>query len=86
MEAKRDLNFEINTSIDLTKMLTGAIMDVRRGNLDHDTVKSITLIADKINKNNVNAIEYKRLCKHKDPIPFFQDELDAERKKEIETK
>lgn len=50
---KRDLNFEVKTSVDLNKMLTGALMDARRGAIDHDTVKSITLIADKINKNNV---------------------------------
>jgi hypothetical protein len=72
MEAKRDLSFEINTAVDLNKMLTGAIMDVRRGNLDHETVKSITLIADKINKNNVNVLQYKALSKHKNPIDFFE--------------
>ncbi len=68
---KRDLSFEVNTSIDLNKMLTGALMDARRGLIDYTTVKSITLIADKINKNNVNSIEYKRLSKHKRNIPFF---------------
>lgn len=72
MEA-RDLNFEVNTANDLNKMLTGALMDVRRGSLDHDTVKSITLIADKINKNNVNVLEYKKLTKHSKDIPFFND-------------
>ncbi len=81
METKRDLNFEINTSIDLTKMLTGAIMDVRRGQLDHESVKSITLLADKINKNNVNAIEYKRLTKHKRELRFFEGEENAEQTK-----
>jgi hypothetical protein len=75
MEPERNLDFEIKTSIDLTKMLTGAIMDVRRGILDHEKVRSITLIADKINKNNINAIEYKKLCKHKNPIYFFEDEI-----------
>lgn len=70
MEA-RDLNFEVNTAADLNKMLTGALMDVRRGNLDHATVKSITLLADKINKNNVNIIEYKKLTKHSKDVDFF---------------
>lgn len=74
METKRDLNFEINTSVDLNKMLTGALMDVRRGILDHETAKSITLIADKINKNNVNTIEYKKLTQHKRKLVFFEDE------------
>ena len=54
MEGKRNLNFEISNANELNKMLTGVLMQVRRGELDHDTVKSITLVADKINKNNVN--------------------------------
>lgn len=73
MNVERDLSFEINTAVDLNKMLTGAIMDVRRGNLDQEMVKSITLIADKINKNNVNILQYKALSKHKNPIDFFEE-------------
>lgn len=72
METKRELNFEVNNSIDLNKMLTGLLMDVRRGEVDHETTKSITLIADKINKNNVNILEYKKLSKHKSKIDFFE--------------
>ena len=73
MEPIRDLNFEVNTSIDLNKLLTGALMDVRRGTLDHNTVKSITLIADKINKNNVNSLMYKKITKHNRAIAFFSE-------------
>ena len=72
MEAKRDLNFEVNNSVDLNKMLTGLLMDIRRGDVDHDTAKSITLIADKINKNNVNVLEYKKITKHKKCVSFFE--------------
>lgn len=72
METKRDLNFEVNNAKQLNEMLTGVLMDVRRGNLDHDTVKSITLVADKINKNNVNILEYKKITKHKKDIDFFE--------------
>jgi hypothetical protein len=74
METKRDLTFEVNNSIDLNKMLTGLLMDVRRGEVDHETAKSITLVADKVNKNNVNALEYKKISKHKAPISFFEGE------------
>ena len=73
MQAKRDLNFEVNNSKELNQMLTGVLMDVRRGQLDHDTVKSITLVADKINKNNVNELEYKKLTKHKRDLDFFEE-------------
>jgi hypothetical protein len=73
MELKRELNFEVNNSRELNKMLTGVLMDVRRGLLDHETVKSITLVADKINKNNVNDLEYKKISKHKRDLEFFND-------------
>jgi len=73
MEAKRDLNFEVNNSKQLNQMLTGVLMDVRRGHLDHDTVKSITLVADKINKNNVNDLEYKKITKHNRSLDFFEE-------------
>jgi hypothetical protein len=72
MEAKRDLNFEVKNAKQLNEMLTGVLMDVRRGTLDHDTVKSITLVADKINKNNVNILEYKKATKNKSEIEFFE--------------
>ena len=72
MEAKRDLEFEVKNTDDLNKMLTGVLMQVRRGELGHDTVKSITLVADKINKNNVNQLEYKKLSKHKNELDFFK--------------
>jgi hypothetical protein len=72
MEAKRDLNFEVKNAKQLNEMLTGVLMDVRRGNLDHDTVKSITLVADKINKNNVNILEYKKITKQKGDVDFFE--------------
>ena len=74
MSNERNLNFEVNNANELNKMLTGVLMQVRRGELDHDTVKSITLVADKINKNNVNQLEYKKICKHKKDIPFLEQD------------
>lgn len=71
---ERKLDFEVNNSIDLNKMLTGLLMDIRRKEVDHDTAKSITLIADKINKNNVNALEYKKLTKNGKTLEFFETE------------
>jgi hypothetical protein len=74
MSKERNLNFEVNNANELNKMLTGVLMQVRRGELDHETVKSITLVADKINKNNVNQLEYKKICKHEKDIPFLKQE------------
>jgi hypothetical protein len=50
-------------------------MDVRRGNLDFETVKAITLIADKINKAMVNDLVYKGLTRHKNDLEFFEEPL-----------
>lgn len=74
MEMKRELNFEVKNSNSLNKMLTGLLMDIRRGQVDFDTAKSITLVADKINKNNVNALEYKKITKHLNNLSFFEGE------------
>lgn len=70
---KRDLNFEVNNTTDLNKMLTGVLMDLRRGNIEPDQAKAISLIADKINKNNVNQLEYKKITKHKNDLEFFEN-------------
>ena len=72
-EIERKIDFEVNNASDLNKMLTGVLMDVRRGQVSHDMAKSITLVADKINKNNVNILEYKKLCKHTRDIEFFEE-------------
>lgn len=72
MSNERNLDFEVNNAEQLNKMLTGVLMQARRGELDHATVKSITLVADKINKNNVNQIEYKKVSKHIKPISFLE--------------
>ena len=73
MELKRDLSFEVKTSIDLNKMLTGLLMDLRRNEVNPEVARSITLVADKINKNNVNAIEYKKLTHHDRELSFFSE-------------
>jgi len=71
---KRDLNFEVKNSDDLNKMLSGFLMDVRRGSVSHYSANSINLVADKINKNNLNQLEYKRLSGGDRKIDFFEKE------------
>jgi hypothetical protein len=75
-EVERDLSFEIASSSDLTKMLTGVLMDVRRGLIPYEMAKSITIVADKLNRNNINAITYKNITKSKSTIEFFEDGMD----------
>ena len=74
MEKERNLDFEVTNSTELNKMLTGVLMDVRRGNIEPEMVRGITLVADKINKNNVNQIEYKKVSKHKNNLEFFEED------------
>jgi len=57
---------------ELNDFLAKALKDIRSGKLNHDTAKSITLIADKINKNNVNTLNYKRQTNHSRPLEFFE--------------
>ena len=71
MEAKRDLNFEIGNADHMNLTLKGLFMDVRRGQVDPDTAKSLTLIADKIIKNAVAQTEYKKITKHNKNIPYL---------------
>lgn len=71
-QSEKDL--QINNTLDLNKMLTGVLMQLKRGEVTHDYAKSVSLIADKINKNNVTAIQYKSICKHDKKIDFFETE------------
>jgi hypothetical protein len=50
------------------------MLELKRGNVTHEYAKSVSLIADKINKNNVNQLQYKVVSKHKNPIDFFETE------------
>lgn len=65
-------NIEINNAIDLNKMLVGVLMQLKRGEVSHDYAKSVSLIADKVNKNNVNILDYKKITKHDKEINFFE--------------
>ena len=68
------LELKLETAVDLNKILTGVILELKRGNVTHEYAKSVSLIADKINKNNVNQLQYKSLTKHKNEIEFFENE------------
>jgi len=71
---KRNLNnLKIDNSADLTRILTGALLDIRRGEVSPEIAKSIVSVADKINKNNTNAINYKKVAKHNNEIEFFEE-------------
>lgn len=68
--------YEIKTAEDLEKFLLGLLRDIRKKQVDLDTARALSLIADKINKNGVNQIVYKNLTGHKIPIPFYEPKED----------
>ena len=61
-------------SKELNKILTRTLKDIRKGNINLDSAKTIALVADKINKNNLNAIQYKKVTSHKTDLIFFEGE------------
>ena len=61
-------------SKELNKILTKTLKDIRKGNINLDSAKTIALVADKINKNNLNAIQYKKVTSHKTDLTFFEGE------------
>ena len=74
MQTKRNLkNLKIDNSADLTRILTGTLLDIRRGEISPEIAKNMVNVADKINKNNANAISYKKISKHTKEIAFFEE-------------
>lgn len=72
METQDKTQTEINNANDLNKMLTDTLIAISEERIPTSMAKSIALIADKINKNNLNTIEYKKLTMHIKPIDFFE--------------
>ena len=66
--------YEIKNYDDLNKFLAGVLKDVRRGVIKGDTACAISVVADKINKNNVNRLQYQKQIDSKDTIDFFENE------------
>ena len=66
------MELEVNKSNDLNIMLAKVLTEIRSGNIDLNSAKAIALVADKINKNNLNAIQYKKVTSHKRELPFFE--------------
>ncbi len=75
---ERDLkSLKCRTTEDLNKILAGALLDIRRGDVGLEKAKGMIGIANVMNKNNVNQLEYKRLTKH-DRLLIFFEEADKE--------
>jgi len=69
---KIEPTYEVRSSTELTVFLSGVLKDLRKGTIEPTVAREISLVADKINKNNVNVLEYKKLTKHLNNIDFFE--------------
>lgn len=63
----------LKKSTGLNTFLAQALTEIKAGDMDLNTAKSIALVADKINKNNLNAIQYKKVTSHRSKLDFFEE-------------
>ena len=64
---------EVKTASELNETLADVLIKVRDGSIPNQSAKTIALLADKINKNNVNSINYKRITSGIEKIAFFEE-------------
>lgn len=65
--------YDVQNADQLNKFLVGVLRDLRKGELSPEIAEAISKVADKVNKNNINQILYKKLTHHSKEIPFFTD-------------
>ena len=63
----------IKTTTGLNEALTDLLLKVQDGSIPLESARVAIGIADKINKNNLNAITYKRMTNAIQPIAFFSE-------------
>lgn len=66
--------YDIKNYNDLNQFLAGVLKDVRRGVIKGETAHAISVVADKINKNNVNRLVYQKQTDSKDTVEFFENQ------------
>jgi len=66
-------NNQIKKSSDLNLFLSETLAGIKNGSIDLGSAKAIALVADKINKNNMNGIQYKKITSHRKKLDFFEE-------------
>lgn len=61
----------IRNSEELNVALLSLFEDLKAGNINYKVAHEMTLAADKVNRNNMNAIEYKKVSNHNKELLFF---------------
>ena len=70
---KQETRIAIHGSNSLNSFLSEVLSDLKSGNIDIAKAKAITQAADKINKNNLNSLDYKKITGSDKPLPFFEE-------------
>jgi hypothetical protein len=66
------MSVKIKNSAALTATLSEVLISLKNGEIDVQSAKTIAQVADKINKNNINQLHYKRIMKSEEKIEFFE--------------
>jgi hypothetical protein len=65
-------NYEVGTVEDLDKFLKGVLRGIRTKEVSLDEADAISKVADKIVKNNLTRIMYKKLTNSESPLLDFE--------------
>lgn len=63
----------IKNAVELNSFLEEVLIDLTEGKITTEVADSISKAVDKINKNNVNQLVYKKLTEHGREIRFFEE-------------
>ena len=74
MKGSKNNGFVVNNADDLNRLLTQTLILLQEDKITIDDAKEIVDAAEKLNKNNADQIEYKRLTNHDQKIDFFENE------------
>jgi len=70
MEVKKP-TYDFKNADQMNLVLSGLIRDLRKGEVKPEEAKAVSIVADKINKNVMNQLTYKKMTKNDTPIPFL---------------
>jgi len=63
---------EITTAKELNKVLLDTLVALKNGEIEAPVAKGVATLADKVNKNNLNILQYKKITRQPAVIEFFE--------------
>lgn len=67
----KEPTYDFKNADHMNLVLSGLIRDIRKGEVKPEEAKAVSIVADKINKNVMNQLTYKKMTKNDTPIPFL---------------